>query len=175
VLLTRMQVLGHAPGDALEMAVAARLAPEAESLGALLQKLDALEAGTGPAVRPVPGGVARGRARARAGGADSTPRVGRQSAGPPGLPPPRRIAARVPAAWPRRRPLTSRRAGRSPPPDDAELLCPRAATSPPAPRAPASLDKRNVLEARAPRPHPRVQQVIEALDASCARSGRTAQ
>jgi len=170
VLLTRMQELAVAARQehALEMAVV-RLAtlPDAESLALLVQKLDALEGGgSGPA----PGGPAPSAGSGGAGGPRSTPRSGASSAprpAPPTAPTPR-ASAPVEAAPVEPAPVQARE--EPPPPDDAELLSLASADEPaPAPRVSAlSHEQRAALEARAraeAKAHPRVQQVIEALDA----------
>ncbi|HTO08293.1 MAG TPA: DNA polymerase III subunit gamma/tau [Myxococcota bacterium] len=170
VLLTRLQELGLATRQehALEMAVV-RLAtlPDAESLGALVQKLDALEGGGGPG--PGPG------APTPASPSGGTPRPGPRGAAPRAsaapAAPPTPIAASAPAA-PMRAAAPEPPAREEPPlPDDADM--PTAAGSEPAdgragPLPALSHEQRAMLEARAraeAKAHPRVQQVIDALDA----------
>jgi DNA polymerase-3 subunit gamma/tau len=171
VLLTRMQELGAAARQehALEMAVV-RLAtlPDAESLAALVQKLDSLDGG-GPG--PAPGGPAP----ASSGGAGAnrvTPRSAASAAPPPAQTPPRAVAP--PAAAPRAEvvapPEPEPAREEPPPPDDAELLSLASADEPPPPPRVSALthEQRAALEGRAraeAKAHPRVQQVIEALDA----------
>ncbi|HTO55396.1 MAG TPA: DNA polymerase III subunit gamma/tau [Myxococcota bacterium] len=171
VLLTRMQELGLATRQehALEMAVV-RLAtlPEAESLGVLLQKLDALEGGGGG---PGPGGPSPSSGTSGAG----SPRPGSRGAAP--VPAPRASAAPAPpapsAAPPAPPAATTPAAAKSeepPPPDDADLVAYAGSDEPAPPPSSSALsfEQRSALEARAraeAKSHPRVQQVIEALDA----------
>ncbi|HTO69612.1 MAG TPA: DNA polymerase III subunit gamma/tau [Myxococcota bacterium] len=169
VLLTRMQELATAtrPDHALEMAVV-RLAtlPAAESLAALVQKLEALEAG---GAGPAPGAPSPS---APAGGSPprGPARPGPRSAGAAPLPPARAEApAPAPAALvPAPAPAAAKAPEEPPPPDDADLAT-FAAAEEPAPLAPAlSFEQRSELEARVraeAKAHPRVREVIEALDA----------
>jgi DNA polymerase-3 subunit gamma/tau len=171
VLLTRMQELGLAARQehALEMAIV-RLAtlPDAESLAALVQKLDALDGGGGA---PTPGAPATSSGAGGGGAPRPTPRAGAspaERAAPTQLAsaqkPTPRAAPSAPAA------VTPPAREEPPPPDDAELLS-LAASEDPAPQPAASAlshQQRAALEARAraeAKAHPRVQQVIDALDA----------
>jgi DNA polymerase-3 subunit gamma/tau len=187
VLLTRLSELGLATRQehALEMAVV-RLAtlPDAESLGALVQKLEALEGGGGPGPGP---GAPTPAAPSGAG----TPRPGPRGAAPraSAAPPPAAIAAPAPAST--TPPTPTFRREEPPLPDDADMLTAGSSDEPSPPRAsdgrvgtlpddrvgtlptlrtlPAlSHEQRAALEARAraeAKAHPRVQQVIDALDA----------
>ncbi len=183
VLLTRMQELGGAARQehALEMAIV-RLAtlPDSESLALLLQKLDALDGGAGG---PTPSGPTPSASSSGAGGPRPAPRSGASAAPPAGA----AVQASTPA--PAANPSTpqlaltpapepapgaeapAESAREEPPlPDDAELLSLASADEPaPPPRTSAlSHEQRAALEARAraeAKAHPRVQQVIEALDA----------
>jgi len=187
VLLSRIQELPFAARQehALEMAVL-RLAtlPEAESLAALVQKLDALEGGGGSEGGPGPAG-----AGPRGGGRSAVPPApapaparaklapAPQAAAPPvviaapAAPPPVAIAA--PEAPAVSAPLAA--ASEEPPlPDDGEYLSvtpgedARAAAAPPPGRSVLSHEQRAALESRVraeAKAHPRVREVIEALDA----------
>jgi len=187
VLLSRIQELPFAARQehALEMAVL-RLAtlPEAESLAALVQKLDALEGGGGSEGGPGPAG-----AGPRGGGRSAVPPApapaparaklapAPQAAAPPvviaapAAPPPVAIAA--PEAPAVSAPLAA--ASEEPPlPDDGEYLSvtpgedARAAAPPPPGRSVLSHEQRAALESRVraeAKAHPRVREVIEALDA----------
>ena len=173
VLLTRMQELGLAARQehALEMAVV-RLAtlPDAESLAALVQKLDALDGGGGGA--PAPGAPTTSSGAGGGGASRPAPRAG---ASPPERTAPRPAPGAAPAPAPRAAPSapTPTQAPpereEPPPPDDAELLALAASQDPaPPPASALSHQQRAALEARAraeAKAHPRVQQVIEALDA----------
>jgi DNA polymerase-3 subunit gamma/tau len=189
VLLTRMQELGAAARQehALEMAIV-RLAtlPDSESLAQLVQKLDALDGGGGG---PTPAGPTPSGGSSGAGPARPAPRSGASSA--PFSAPPARAEAAAPAPAPKpaappfpapaprasgapasaASPAPAGPAREEPPlPDDAELLALASADEPaPPPRISAlSHEQRAALEARAraeAKAHPRVQQVIEALDA----------
>ena len=181
VLATRMQELSLATRQehALEMAVV-RLAtlPEAETLAALVAKLDALEGGSGG---PAPSGPGAPSGGAPDPGGRSTPRPGpgpRSSPTPSG---PRAEAAPIPGYHvpvpPRPVPAPAAAAAAAaparreepPPPDDADLAVAASEEPAPLPAAPAlSLEQRNALEARAraeAKAHPRVREVQEALDA----------
>jgi DNA polymerase-3 subunit gamma/tau len=165
VLLTRLQELGLATRQehALEMAVV-RLAtlPDAESLGALVQKLEALEGGGGPG--PGPGAPTP----ATPSGA-GTPRPGPRGAAPRATAAPAPVAAPAPALARAALPAPPPAREEPPLPDDADMLTAAGADEPAPPRAPAlSHEQRAALDARAraeAKAHPRVQQVIEALDA----------
>jgi DNA polymerase-3 subunit gamma/tau len=182
VLLTRIQELPFAARQehALEMAVL-RLAtlPEAEALSSLLQKLDALdggggggsEGGAGPAGPGAPG--PRGPSR---GTASSTPAPAKATAAPSMAAAPESVP--VPAAvapTPAIAPPTIAATSEEPPlPDDAEFLPAAsaeealAASAPPPNRSVLSHEQRSLLEARVrseAKAHPRVREVIAALDA----------
>jgi hypothetical protein len=199
VLLSRIGELPFASRQehALEMAVL-RLAtlPEAESLAALLQKLDALDGAPGPqggsgGPSPGSGGAApRGGGRAPVAEAPRKPPERQAAASapapvapvtsvapepvaaapPPVAAPPAPVAIASPASA---SPLPS--VPDEPPlPDDGEYLTaatgedPRAATPPPPGRSVLSHEQRSALEARVrteAKAHPRVLEVIEALDA----------
>jgi DNA polymerase-3 subunit gamma/tau len=176
VLSTRMQELALATRQehALEMAVV-RLAtlPEAETLAALVSKLDALESGGGGPAPSAPGAPSGG---APDPGSRSTPRPGPRSAPPSGpraeatrpAPPPVSAPAPAPAPAPVQAPVLARRE-EPPPPDDADMVLGPSEEPAPAPAGSAlSLDQRNALEARVradAKAHPRVREVQEALDA----------
>jgi DNA polymerase-3 subunit gamma/tau len=186
VLLTRIQELPFAARQehALEMAVL-RLAtlPEAEALATLLQKLDALEGGggggsggseggAGPA-GPGPGSRAPGRAAP-----STSPAPARSSAAPvtPPVPVPTVPVPAVVAPAPAHA-ITAAAVVPSdepPLPDDAEFLPAAsveealAASAPPPNRSVLSHEQRSLLEARVraeAKAHPRVREVIAALDA----------
>ncbi|HKC51021.1 MAG TPA: DNA polymerase III subunit gamma/tau [Myxococcota bacterium] len=183
VLLTRMQELGAAARQehALEMAIV-RLAtlPDGESLAVLVQKLDALDGGGSgptpgaPAPAAAPGGATGSRPPPRSG-ASAAPFATARSAAPSGPPPPRSAAPAVSAPAPVAPAAAASTAvepagEEPPPPDDAELLSLANADEPAAPARVSALshEQRAALEARArseAKAHPRVQQVIEALDA----------
>jgi len=166
VLLTRLAELGTAarPEHALEMAVV-RLAtlPAAESLAALLQRLEALDSsGSGPA----PG--APGPGSPGGGGGGMGPRGPQRSSAAPAPRAPQAPPARAesPAAAPAPAPA----AIEEPPlPDDADFAPASPEDPAPAAAGPAlSFEQRSALEARVraeAKAHPRVREVIEALDA----------
>jgi DNA polymerase III subunit gamma/tau len=180
VLLTRLQELGTATraDHALEMAVV-RLAtlPAAESLAALVQKLDALDSGgPGPgAGGPTPGSPGGGGAGRRAPVRPTAPppraperaAPAPASAAPPAPAAP--VAPKPPIAPPARAEAPAPAREEPPLPDDADF----AAASPsdePAPPAASGLsfEQRSALEAKLraeAKAHPRVREVIEALDA----------
>jgi len=197
VLLSRIGELPFAARQehALEMAVL-RLAtlPEAESLAALVQRLDSLDGSSGPeGSTGGSGGTgtgARGPARGPTSAAPETSKP-RASAAPAAMP----AAAPAPVPAPARSPIpapapaaiaaliatpiaapiatTSAPADEPPIPDDAEYLAvdrddPGAAAVPPPGRSALSHEQRTKLEARVrseAKAHPRVREVIEALDA----------
>ena len=181
VLSTRMQELALATRQehALEMAVV-RLAtlPEAETLAALVSKLDALESGGSGPAPSAPGAPSGG---APDPGSRSTPRPGPRSAPPSGpraeaaRPAPSPAPAPVPAPAPRSDPIpgyhvpVQARREEPPPPDDADMVLAPSEEPAPAPAVSAlSLDQRNALEASVraeAKAHPRVREVQEALDA----------
>jgi DNA polymerase-3 subunit gamma/tau len=174
VLLTRMQELGTAARQehALEMAVV-RLAtlPDSESLATLVAKLDALDGGSGG---PGPGGPAPSTGSGGPGGSRQMPRSGaapvaRAAPPSPPAPAPAPVTPAPVAAPVTPAPVAAASREEPPPPDDADLLVASPDESAPAPRAPGlSHEQRAALEARAraeAKSHPRVQQVIDALDA----------
>jgi DNA polymerase-3 subunit gamma/tau len=166
VLLTRVAELQTAtrPDHAVEMALV-RLAtlPEAESIAALVSRLDSLENGGGaqdkggPVAPPSP-------AQGRGGGRPPSP--------PTGGTKPRASAATVVAApaAPATVAVAARVAEEPPLPDDADLLVAAGedAPAPPPTRSALSLEQRGALEARIrseAKAHPRVREVAAALDA----------
>ena len=169
VLLSRIQELPFASRQehALEMAVL-RLAtlPEAESLAALLQRLDALDAAGGAPGGPVPGS-GPGGAAPRGGGREAPPEPARK-------PPEPQASAPVPAPIAAPRSALAGAADEPPLPEDAEYLTAgagedaRVASSLPPGRSVLSHEQRAALEARVrteAKANPRVREVIEALDA----------
>ena len=193
VLLSRIQELAFAARQehALEMAIL-RLAtlPEAESLAALIQKLDALEAGGGAQGGPGPTGAgARGAASgvASAVPAKAPPRISSApvaAARPASTPVP--VPSPIPASVPM--PATdgmpasasastavlATSADEPPIPDDGDDPSATAgedasaAAQPPPGRSALSHEQRAALESRVraeAKAHPRVREVIEALDA----------
>ena len=170
VLITRLAELGTAarPEHALEMAVV-RLAtlPASESLAALLQRLDALEpGGSGPA----PGAPGPGSP-----GGGPGPRGPQRSTAPPApapkapSAPPARAESPRPEAAPAP-PAPAQVAREEPPlPDDADFAVASPDEPAPAPSGSAlSFEQRSALEAKVraeAKAHPRVREVIEALDA----------
>ncbi len=191
VLLSRIGELPFATRQehALEMAVL-RLAtlPEAESLAALVQKLDALDGsgpqgGPGGGSAPGSGGAPRGSGRPAPASDGARKPPERQAAPAAALPaaappaPPPAAAAPVPptpVATPAASAAALAPADEPPLPDDAEYLTASAgedglaAASPPPGRSVLSHEQRSALEARVrseTKAHPRVREVIEALDA----------
>ncbi|MEX2208692.1 MAG: DNA polymerase III subunit gamma/tau [Myxococcota bacterium] len=186
VLLSRIGELPFASRQehALEMAVL-RLAtlPEAESLAALMQKLDALDgpgsvpggSGPGPGAGPG-GGGSRGPGRAP-GPTPARKPPERQASPPAPVTPPAPVAspAAVPAPVVAAGPSALAAPADEPPlPDDAEFLTAgagedaRAAAPLPPGRSVLSHEQRALLEARVrteAKANPRVREVIEALDA----------
>ncbi|HXX49538.1 MAG TPA: AAA family ATPase, partial [Myxococcota bacterium] len=173
VLITRLAELGTSarPEHALEMAVV-RLAtlPAAESLAALLQRLDALDpGGSGPAPgAPGPGSPGGGAGPRGPQRSTAAPAPG-PAPKPPSAPPARAESlAPAPPAPARARPLQA--APEEPPlPDDADFAVASPEEPAPAPSGPAlSFEQRSALEAKVradAKAHPRVREVIEALDA----------
>ncbi len=193
VLLSRIGELAFASRQehALEMAVL-RLAtlPEAESISALVQKLDALDAGGGAPGGSGPGpGAGPGGAGPRGGGRPSVPEPARKpperQAAPPApvaLPPASSRPAPTPAPTPVLAPTPIAAAPTAlaispdepPLPDDGEYLAAgagedaRAAAPLPPGRSVLSHEQRSALEARVrteAKANPRVREVIDALDA----------
>jgi DNA polymerase-3 subunit gamma/tau len=169
VLLTRVSELASAarPEHALEMALV-RLAtlPEAESLAALVSRLDALEGGNGSPDRGGPGAP---------GGTKPAPKTpspsGTRSAQAPTPAPQAPASTGTPSAAPARAPAPPIR-DEPPLPDDGDHLIAagdEAGAPPPAPtRSALSLDQRMALEARIraeAKAHPRVREIEAALDA----------
>ena len=183
VLLSRIQELPFAARQehALEMAVL-RLAtlPEAESLAALIQRLDALEGTAGASGGSGPAGAgARGTGRGPAPPAPGkTPAREASPPAPVALPAPAAPLAPVPSPEPvpvsAPPSVLAAPADEPPLPDDAEYLSAtagedaRAAAPPPPGRSVLSHEQRAALESRVraeAKAHPRVREVIEALDA----------
>jgi DNA polymerase-3 subunit gamma/tau len=171
VLLSRIGELPFATRQehALEMAVL-RLAtlPEAETLAALIQKLDALDGAPGGGGSPGGSGSTGTSARGAKPAAPAKP-APRVSSPPVPAAAPAAAALPAPVAAPAPVPAP---APEPPIPDDAELAPPiddaRDGSPLPPDRSVLSHQQRSALEARVraeAKAHPSVHQVIEALDA----------